>query len=428
MMKLLMTMPAIPYPINSGGNNVFFQMIDRIRSYAEISLIVPVTEKDAESMAVLMSRWNNVRFYFYHSDKEYDNENGGAFSVRLLSKLKASVTRKLDRRLNKYKSSELLRRYTILNNKSKLNEGFINFVYNVVHSDKFDLIQIDFFELIDLVNILPENLKKVFIHHELRFVRALQELNLMETRIPKDYFLYNTIKKFEIANLNAYDAVVTLTNEDKEKLKTELRKDILIESSPVIVDIEKTEMPESYCFKNKLVFLGGSDHYPNFDAVYWFLNNCWENIRKARPDMEFHIIGKWNSKLKKEYSAKYENLMFDGFVENLSLAFEGAVMVVPLRIGSGIRIKIMDAVNKGTPFISTAIGVEGIGLEDGKDCLIADESESFVDAVLRLSGSNTLCNELRRNAKRKLDVRPDAAQLARVRLDIYKKILSLPSE
>lgn len=99
-------------------------------------------------------------------------------------------------------------------------------------------------------------------------------------------------------------------------------------------------------------------------------------------------------------------------------------MITPIRIGSGVRMKILEAMNYGSPLVTTSVGCEGIGLDNDKDCFIADDSKSFIDAILKLSRNNILCNEFRRSAKQKFDVRPDSAQLAEIRLNIYKKILS----
>ncbi|MBK5721225.1 glycosyltransferase family 4 protein [Dysgonomonas sp. Marseille-P4677] len=427
MINLLILTPCIPYPINSGGNQGFFQLIDRLRMYVDISIVIPIADSDKDAMKEIESLWRNVKFYFFNLDQKEDPECDKSLSYKFLSRIKISVDRKLQRRLKEKGSEDLIRSNSILKfNSSELKEGYINFVDEVIRSNKFDLIQVDFFELIDIVNILPSNIKSVFIHHEIRYVRAYQELNLLQDARPFDNYLFNSLKKYEIENLNAYDAVVAMTDVDKKKLSEVLKKDVKIETSPAIVEVNEFKFAESFEFQNKLIYLGGSTHTPNLDAVNWFLFHCWDDIRKVRPELELHIIGQWNSKLKKYYTDRFENIEFKGFIEDLSNEFSGAIMIVPLRIGSGVRIKILDAISKGVPIISTSIGAEGIMLDDKEDCLIADDDESFVKAVLVLINDNKLCYNLCVNARKKLDGRCNSNQLALRRLNIYEDLLGLP--
>jgi glycosyltransferase involved in cell wall biosynthesis len=73
-----------------------------------------------------------------------------------------------------------------------------------------------------------------------------------------------------------------------------------------------------------------------------------------------------------------------GFVENLESAIQNTIMIVPITIGSGIRMKILEAAKLGIPFVSTTIGAEGIPVQSGKHCLLADDPSDFVDAILQL--------------------------------------------
>ena len=73
-----------------------------------------------------------------------------------------------------------------------------------------------------------------------------------------------------------------------------------------------------------------------------------------------------------------------GFVENLESAIQNTIMIVPITIGSGIRMKILEASSLGIPFVSTSIGAEGIPIETSKHCLIADNPFDFVEAIIQL--------------------------------------------
>ncbi len=426
MIKLLILTPYLPYPINSGGNQLFFQLVERLRQYIDISIIFSVKKTDSNNVEKLQSLWPNVKFYLYYRD-DLSNKKDYTYSTKFLYKLKKIIDRRFYKRYIKSNSRDLVRIHSILRSEILTpDERYIDFIENVVRSNPFDMVQVDFFELINLVNILPDNLKRVFIHHEIRFVRAEQELVLMQKQSPLDIYFLKNIKSAELQYLNCYDGIVTLTDVDNDKLKRELKDNIFVATSPAIVDIKTLDLSSSFCFNNKLVFLGGSDHFPNLDAVDWFLNNCWKGLRSAKPKLEFHIIGQWKSKLKKKYTKEFDQVFFRGFVDDLSVALTDTIMIVPLRIGSGVRIKILDAISKGVPFISTSIGAEGIILDDREDCIIADGKELFINAILTLANDNDLCNNFRIRARSKLDMKKTPDQLALTRLNIYENLLGMP--
>ena len=99
------------------------------------------------------------------------------------------------------------------------------------------------------------------------------------------------------------------------------------------------------CERSSICFIGGSGHNPNLNGVTWFLDNVWSLILKENPNFTFKIIGKWDEKIKTEYQKKYRNLFFCGFVDNLAMVISECIMVIPILIGSGIRMKILESVN-----------------------------------------------------------------------------------
>lgn len=422
-----MLTPYIPYPVNSGGNQVLFGLIDRLRKYIDISIIFSAKDSDMRNLEELQVLWPDIKFYIFNrNENNCDTDRYGFWYKRMIS-IKESIDRKIKRKELSY-TDDLVRKKSVLNSQAKPfyfpdDEEYVNFVYKTIEAYDFDLIQVDFFELINIVNILPDNIKKVFIHHELRYVRAEREVSLFQSRGPMDEYMLRYSKNYEIQCLNSYNAIVTLSDTDKDKLSQELKADIPVFSSPVIVSLDTHDSQKAFKFNNRLVFLGGSDHFPNLDAINWFLNNCWNRILKKHPHLELHIIGQWKSKLKKEYTEQFRNVFFQGFVNDLSTVLENTVMIVPIRIGSGIRIKILDALSHGIPVITSTVGGEGLDLTDGQNCIIADTSDDYLQAVDALCNNTSLYKELSLNAKKSIDSRPDPESLAEIRLNIYKDIL-----
>lgn len=427
-MNLLILTPYIPYPANSGGNQVFFGLVDQLRKHIDVSIILPVKKSDRNNLNELQNIWKNVRIFDFPI-------NNSSTTLSPLYNCLTNIRNSIDRKLKRKETSlinDLARKNSVLTSFAKpfylpLDNDYVNFVHDVIQTNNFDLIQVEFVELLNVVSLLPKDIKKVFTHHEIRYVRAERELELFKETTPMDYYLLNNAKIIEMQFLNHYDAIITLTDIDRLKLLEELRSDMPIAVSPVIIEEKSPNTNKPFKFNNRLVFIGGSDHFPNLDGVDWFLNNCWSKIISINEDFEFHIIGKWHSKIVKEYTKKHPNVIFKGFVNDLSAELENSIMIVPLRIGSGVRIKILDGLNNRTPIVTTYIGGEGLHLINNEDCLIADSSEEFIQAIISLSQNNDLCNKLSLNAINKQKLRPKAEDLAKIRLDIYYNILNLSS-
>jgi polysaccharide biosynthesis protein PslH len=132
-----------------------------------------------------------------------------------------------------------------------------------------------------------------------------------------------------------------------------------------------------------VVFTGAMDWEPNIDAVEYFCNSVWPLILAAEPKARFRIVGRNPDRrvLKMKSSSVEVTGRVASVVEHLHQA---AVIVVPLRIGGGTRLKIYEAMASGKVVVSTSVGAEGLDVHDGRDIVLADDPASFSSAVLRL--------------------------------------------
>ena len=121
--------------------------------------------------------------------------------------------------------------------------------------------------------------------------------------------------------------------------------------------------------------------------------------------------------------SKYPNISFLGFVDDLRSALQNTIMIVPITIGSGIRMKILEAANLGVPFISTSVGAEGIPLQNGTHCMIADSPSEFTNAILQLKDDKKRTT-LIQNAHQLIKKNYSMEALRQNRLDIYSSIFN----
>jgi glycosyltransferase involved in cell wall biosynthesis len=134
-----------------------------------------------------------------------------------------------------------------------------------------------------------------------------------------------------------------------------------------------------------LVFSGTLDFRPNVDAVTWFVREVLPRVRARRPDVRLLVVGK-RPALVLQQLADQGALLLTGEVPDARPYLAGAaVYVVPMRIGGGVRLKLLEALALELPVVSTGMGAEGVaGLRPGEHCLVADDPASFAEQILRL--------------------------------------------
>ena len=134
----------------------------------------------------------------------------------------------------------------------------------------------------------------------------------------------------------------------------------------------------------RLVFSGSMDWHPNEDAVSYFVESILPRIRNEFPNVSFTVIGR-NPSARVRALASHPGVAVTGTLDDVRPAIaEGSIYVVPLRAGSGTRIKIFEALAMGKAVVSTTVGAEGLALESGRHFLPADTPHDFAHAVIRL--------------------------------------------
>jgi sugar transferase (PEP-CTERM/EpsH1 system associated) len=135
----------------------------------------------------------------------------------------------------------------------------------------------------------------------------------------------------------------------------------------------------------QIVFVGGLSWYPNTDGVLHFIREVLPLVRRRVPNASFVVIGGSPGRELKQIAAAESGVRVLGRVEDIrDEVARSAVFVVPLRVGGGTRLKILDAMAMGKAIVSTSIGAEGLDVQPGVDIVIADTPQDFATAVARL--------------------------------------------
>lgn len=437
-MKILYILPWVPYPLDSGGNQAFFNMLNAIRQVNDVTLITYThSSRERDAAAELRKVWPNVTIECY-ADIDSSIPYGVTMSKpdelksQFYSYLERSMQRKKKRMLRKYvfeqnvdngKTDFSLGQFvrensTLYHVTADLNEGFLEYVYNKSR-EGYDMVQVEFFEYLPLIYVLPENVKRVFVHHELRFIRNENEMSLYNECSVHDKILLQRQKDEELSMLAHYDNIIVLTEVDKKILEQYIPSERLY-VSPALTSA--SEMAGKYSFSpaTDLVFVGGGAHFPNADGILWFAQKVMPELKKLGFDAKVNVVGKWNESIQVLVHNLSPDIKFVGFVDDLGSFLNGRITIVPIRIGSGMRMKIIDAMAANSPMVTTAKGCEGLPLVDGEDCFIADDPVVFAKSIVRLQHDTDLQNRLVERTSVKMQSILDADELLKTRLEFYK--------
>lgn len=199
------------------------------------------------------------------------------------------------------------------------------------------------------------------------------------------------MRRFEGQTLRRFDTVIAVSSRDAEALREAYALQH-VEPVETGVDVDyyafhaPRDAPAFGPTEGTVVFTGSMDSRSNIEGVGFLMREVWPLVLCVRPRARAVIVGRHPpASLVAEARACGFAWEFTGFVDDVRPHVAGAhVCVVPLRVGSGTRIKVFEAMAMGCPIVSTSLGVEGLAVRDGVDCLAADTAADFSAAVLAL--------------------------------------------
>ena len=209
-------------------------------------------------------------------------------------------------------------------------------------------------------------------------------------------FNWPKLAREELAAYNTADGVCVCSVADQKRLAADAPSATTV-VIPNAADVEHLQPRRNDPAPDgrTVLFFGLLATVPNVDGVRYFLREIWPLITAARPDARFVVIGADPAPAILAHAGPGVTILgpVDDLRPHLSAA---AVVVVPLRLGSGTRLKILEAWAMARPVVSTSLGAEGLGAVPGRHLLIADDPREFASSVLRVLGGPGFAGELGR--------------------------------
>ncbi|HIQ04824.1 MAG TPA: glycosyltransferase [Anaerolineae bacterium] len=265
---------------------------------------------------------------------------------------------------------------------------------------EYDVVQIEGIEMARYSHIVRRRARKdtllVFDDHNAEYLLQKRTF-LTDLRHPRRWLgaLYSLVQwqklvHYEREMCRMADHVLAVSEADATALR-QLLPDLSVIIVPNGVDVHyyadykpATGTSTRPLAPHALVFTGKMDFRPNVDAVLWLSHEVLPLVQRQIPDAHFYVVGQKPHRRLRSL-AHTSSITITGWVEDVRPYIAGAaVYVVPLRMGGGTRLKLLEAMAMGKAIVSTGLGAEGFDVTDGRELLLADEPAAFADAVVSL--------------------------------------------
>lgn len=364
-MKVLFLSQIVPYPPHGGVLQRGYHLIRELGREAKVHLLafihpdVLVTEEALRESRTALGKFCEAVEYVPLWPK--------ASSVHRVAAVAASAASSQPFSVIAHRSSAFQRRVSAL-----------------VDQGGFDLIHVDTIALAQFVGARCQ-IPTVLTHHNIESLLMERRAGAEPRRLAK-WFIGREAAKlaaYEERIMRRFDVNIVVSRSDEAILSTRV-PGVRTALVPNGVDIEYFT-PNSGDENPALIYTGGMNMFANRDAVMSFLRDTWPLIVERAPDVRFYAVGQDPPKELVEFSARDPRVVVTGYVTDIRpLVRQAAVYVVPLRVGGGTRLKVLDALAMGKAMVSTSIGCEGIEVQPGEHLIVADTSADFANATLAL--------------------------------------------
>ncbi len=372
-MKILLLTQVLPYPPDSGPKVKTWNVLKYLRLHHEVTLVSFVRGDQSKEIEHLKKFCNAV--HAIPMERGLLND-GLALLESLLTGQPWLISR--DRRT-----------------------GMHELISKVTQEEQFDVVHADQLNMAQYAEPVKAS-KRVLDEHNAMWLlyRRMAETmpqGLKKWLLERDWRLLRT---YEGRICREFNAVIAVSDVDRDALREVAGDSARLFVMPIAVDTDEFRPIRRAEDANRIVHVGTMFWPPNVDGILWFAREVLPIIRRSKPDVEFDIIGARPPQEVIELEQRDRRTHVTGYVEDVEpyLARAG-VMIVPLRAGGGMRVKILNALSQALPVVTTTIGCEGISVEDGKHVLIADQPQDFADAVVRLLDHRSLADRLGENGR-----------------------------
>jgi len=368
-MKILFITPRFPYPPLKG---------DQVRSYNQIRIL-----SQKHSITLLSFIENSEELNHVPVLKKFCGriETLGLRPLHSYLNVVLGLFSPLPLQIHYYYSSEMEKR-----------------ISTVTENEDFDIVHV---QLIRMAPYLAD------LHETPKVIDLTDALSLnMERRYRYDkgilklgaYIEWQRVKKYEPEVCRRFDQAIVVSPTDKRAISPFQNLHV----NPNGVDTDHFTLVLEGREPSSIIFTGNIGYFPNTDAVHWFSREVFPLIKARIPHVKLYVVG--NPPKDIRYLSTDENIVVTGFVDNIhEYLARATIAVCPMRSGSGIQNKVLEAMASGTPIVTTEYALDGIQATPGRDLIVANEPREFAHRVVELLENPSLRRKLAVNARQLIE-------------------------
>ena len=310
------------------------------------------------------------------------------------------------------------------------NEDLDWLIHRQIYLKRIDVVQLEYTPLGQYARAY-RHIPTILFEHDIYFQSIARGLAHMPGTLARIKARYEYLRalRYELGMLPRCDRVQVCTRENLEYLAGFLPRKGALRGRLQAglragIDTARYDFTPGGREPFTMLFVGSFQHEPNVVALDWFVNEVLPRItarqkQARRPEARLVVVGS-DAPQRHPYPDSAPAVEMRGFVEDIREPLARyAVFVCPVRSGSGVRVKLLEAFASGIPVVSTRIGAEGLARQDGEFCLLADQPEPFAEKVLQVLDDPPLAAEMAARARAEVVANWDMAAITARLVESY---------
>jgi glycosyltransferase involved in cell wall biosynthesis len=394
-MKVLWISPKLPYPPESGDKLRQFNLIRHLSSGVDISLIAFALAKEEEVQSKHMEQYCGKVRTFFSPNPSY------------VERIRSILTTGKPYYVSRYQDLAVAA-----------------YIIDEIETFQPDLVQIEHTYMAEYLRKIPPDLERpsILTKHNIDADLALQNYRLADSSVRKVFWWleWKKMALYEPYVDNLFSSVVVMSEVDKAEILRRKKPPPVVNVVENGVDTVKLQ-PFAPVYDPVMLFIGALDYLPNQDAANYLCREIFPLIKKSFQNAGILLVGRKPSP--EILGLASEAVEVWGDVPEVEPFYRRAsIAVVPLRAGSGSRLKILEAMALGRPVVSTTKGAEGLEIEAGKDFLAADDPAAFAESIKMLFNEPGLYQNISSHARKTVEEKYDWSEAARKMSAIYDRL------
>jgi polysaccharide biosynthesis protein PslH len=308
-----------------------------------------------------------------------------------------------------------------------IDDAFASALERELRDHPPDVVQVESLFLLPYLPLIRSKSRAAVVLRSLNLEHDIwNQLAIHEPRAWKRPLLRriaSQLRRYEVDHRDRLDAVLPISDADATGYRA-LGFTIPIEVVPCGLDLDRLHRQREGEDSRSVCFLGSLDYLPNQEAVRWLLDEIWPRVAAADPGLRLTIGGSRPPQWLIDACARSGVALLANVPDAPDFLRSSALLVVPLKSGGGMRIKIVEAMAVGTAVVATSVGAGGLASMPGRDLMIADDGVALASAILDLTSDEARRRSLTDSARSLVERSYDALEIGRRTFAFYERLLA----